>query len=155
MGLALAGERMNLQYDVLKGTPDNAMWLGNVRGLGRAIELMNRMAEIQPGDYFVRIASSNRVVASVRTEETAKRTTELSTAPAFEIFKGFYPDKEAIWVETVHGLGHARERMEQIAVNAPGPYFVYSTRDNLVMAISDTTGLLETRPQKAKTSGAA
>jgi hypothetical protein len=146
---------MNIQYDVLKGTPEKSMWLGSVRGLDRAIELMNRMAEIQPGNYFVRITSSNRIVASVPTESTAIRGMESPAAPAFEIFKGYYPDKEAVWLETVYGLGDARERMEQIASDAPGSYFVFSAHDNLVVAISDTTRRSDSGHGNAKIGGAA
>jgi hypothetical protein len=52
------------KYDVFKGTPDNnPLWLGNINGLERATELMNRMAARLPGDYFVSKAASAKVVA--------------------------------------------------------------------------------------------
>jgi hypothetical protein len=146
---------MNLEYDVLKGTQENSLWLGSVRGLGRAIELMNRMAEIQPGNYFIVSSLGKQVVAAIRTEPAVARATESATVPAFDIFKGHYPDKQAIWLETIRGLPNARQRMEQIAAETPGNYFVFSAHDNLVMAISDTTLRSEIARVKAKTEGAA
>jgi ligand-binding sensor domain-containing protein len=146
---------MNLQYDVLKGTQEQSMWLGSVRGLGRAIELMNRMAEIQPGDYFILSSLGKQIVAAIHTEPGTSRALEPGTAPAFDIFKGRYPNQEAVWLETVRGLANARQRMEQIATENPESYFVFSSHDNLVMAIFDTTRRSDFGPRKAKGKGAA
>lgn len=60
-------------------------------------------------------------------------------APLFDIFQGHYSGKNAIWVSAARGLAAARERMAQIAANKPGPYFVFSSREQLVLAILDTT----------------
>jgi hypothetical protein len=146
---------MNLQYDVLKGTQEQSMWLGSVRGLGRAIELMNRMAEIQPGDYFILSSLGKQIVAAIHTEPATARATESGTVPSFDIFKGRYPNQEAVWLETIRGLANARQRMEQIATENPGPYFVFSTHDRLVMAIFDTTKRPDFGRRKAKGQGAA
>lgn len=59
--------------------------------------------------------------------------------PLFDIFQGHYSGKNAIWVAAARGLAAARERMAQLAADKPGAYFVFSTRDQLVLAIVDTT----------------
>jgi hypothetical protein len=53
----------DFKYDVFKGTPDkNPLWLGDINGLARATDLMNRMAARLPGDYFVSKAATTEVV---------------------------------------------------------------------------------------------
>ena len=53
------------KYEVFKGIPKkNPFWLGSVSGLERATELMNRMADRLPGDYFVSRAITAEVVAA-------------------------------------------------------------------------------------------
>jgi hypothetical protein len=59
--------------------------------------------------------------------------------PTFDIFRGTYSDKNAIWVEAVQGLAAARDRMYARATEEPAPYFLFSTTDRLVLAIIDTT----------------
>jgi hypothetical protein len=62
---------MESNYDVFKGSKDCARWLGTVTGLDQAVDLMNRMVEHQPGNYFVLSQVSQDVVASIH-EEVAK-----------------------------------------------------------------------------------
>lgn len=71
--------------------------------------------------------------------------------PAFEIFRGHYRDKSAVWLEAVESLAAARARMEKIAAEAPGHYFVFSVHDRLVLAVVDT----RMANRRAKNSGAA
>jgi len=52
--------------------------------------------------------------------------------PVFDIFFGV-PDKN-VWMETVAGLSNARKRMEAIAAQKPGQYFVFSPRDHTILA---------------------
>ena len=73
----------------------------------------------------------------------------------FDIFRGHYLDKEAVWVQAVEGLGKARERMRKIAADNPGPYFVFSWPDQLVLDIVNTASNLERRLAKHKVAGAA
>ena len=49
--------------------------------------------------------------------------------PSFDIFAGDH-DKDSIWIEAVAGLSKARERMEQIAKEKPGKYFLFSCTDH-------------------------
>jgi hypothetical protein len=65
-----------------------------------------------------------------------------SPEPVFDIFSGVL-DKDAVWVESVRGLANARERMERIAVEKPGPYFVFYTRDHSVLHLIDTSQFLD------------
>jgi hypothetical protein len=66
----------------------------------------------------------------------------MSIPPAqFEIFRGHYLDllgQDTLWMETVEGLGAARARMAELATEKPGPYFLFSMSDGLVVAIIDT-----------------
>ena len=50
--------------------------------------------------------------------------------PTFDIFSR-RSDNEAIWIQAVQGLSKARERMEQIAAQNPGKYFLFSPREPL------------------------
>jgi len=55
----------------------------------------------------------------------------------FDIFSGQI-DKNALWIETVEGLSRARERMEQIAAEKPGQYFIFSPLSHAVLAQVET-----------------
>jgi hypothetical protein len=57
--------------------------------------------------------------------------------PRFDIFSGQI-DKNALWIETVEGLSNARERMEQIAAEKPGQYFIFSSLSHAVLAQVET-----------------
>jgi hypothetical protein len=41
-------------------------------------------------------------------------------------------------IESVEGLSNARERMEQIASEEPGQYFLYSVKDHVIFARIET-----------------
>jgi len=60
--------------------------------------------------------------------------------PRFDIFSGTV-DKDARWIEAVRGLANARTRMESLARDKPGKYFVFSTLSHAVLAMTDTTQL--------------
>ena len=137
------------RLDVFKGTPGNDIWLGSVTALNRAVELMNRMAERQPDNYFVVSSHNSQVVATIgphyKSDTPSASKTMPSYAnfgsglPTFDVFQGHYRDKDAECLETVEGLGNARQRMKQIATENPGAYFVFSKHDRLVLDIVDTT----------------
>jgi hypothetical protein len=57
--------------------------------------------------------------------------------PTFDIFAGEH-DKDAMWIEAVAGLSKARERMEKIAKEKPGKYFLFSCTDHTVLARIET-----------------
>lgn len=128
------------EFGVFKGTPHmQPFQLGLVSDLKRATELMNRMAERIPGNYFVRHMITREVVASLRCADEG--TPPGKPAPAkelpFDIFSGA-PDKNATWYESVEGLANARARMEQIARIRPGKYFLFSRRDHSILAQIET-----------------
>jgi hypothetical protein len=61
----------------------------------------------------------------------------MMSKPTFDIFAGL-PNQGPIWLEAVEGLSNARERMEQIAAEKPGPYFVFSGPQNSIIARTET-----------------
>jgi hypothetical protein len=58
---------------------------------------------------------------------------------AYHIFSGRFPDTNILWRESVVGLAAARERMAVFAAQEPGPYFVFCSYSQAVLAITDTT----------------
>jgi len=72
----------------------------------------------------------------------------MTTEPLFEIFSGL-PEENAMWLEAVAGLADARSRMEHIAAETPGAYFIFSALGHAIVAKIDTSA-----KAKAK-SGAA
>jgi len=72
--------------------------------------------------------------------------------PTFDIFSGWH-DKNAVWIEAVEGLAEARARMDQIAAEKPGRYFIFSTASHAVLAIRHTFPKLESK-EKSKGSAA-
>ena len=51
---------------------------------------------------------------------------------AFDLFVG-PPDRDAAWLESVVGLEKARERINQLAAEKPGEYFVFHSRSHTVL----------------------
>ena len=62
-----------------------------------------------------------------------------ASAPKYPIFSGRFPDTDVLWLESVVGLAAARERMQNLAAQEPGPYFVFSTSIHAVVATIDST----------------
>ena len=65
--------------------------------------------------------------------------------PSFDIFSGLPNSKEAVWLETVVGLGDACTRMKELAASAPGPYFVFHAYARTILASIDTTPNTESK----------
>ena len=59
------------------------------------------------------------------------------TEPTFDIFSGS-SNQDAVWIEAVEGLSAARERMEQIATENPGKYFLFSASSHAILARVET-----------------
>lgn len=59
--------------------------------------------------------------------------------PSFDIFSGLPNTKDAVWLETVEGLGNACDRMKALAAATPGPYFVFHPYARAILASTDTT----------------
>jgi hypothetical protein len=64
--------------------------------------------------------------------------------PTFDIFSG-HSGENALWLEAVEGLSNARERMQQIAEQKPGPHFVFSVIGQSVLARIETFNKPETK----------
>ena len=73
---------------------------------------------------------------------------------SFEIFAGS-GDNDAMWLETVEGLANARQRMEGLAAQVPGQYFVYSIRSRAVLAKTDTTKAFTRMENRTRAQGAS
>jgi hypothetical protein len=72
--------------------------------------------------------------------------------PVFDIFRGSPSSKDAVWVETVEGLAAARARMEQIAWEASGQYFLFSPRSHAILAKADNSRLLKIVPISSRSA---
>jgi hypothetical protein len=62
-----------------------------------------------------------------------------SRIPFFDIFRGRFLEADAEWIDSIEGLGAARERMKKIAAEKPGPYFVFGPQYGIVFAAIDAT----------------
>jgi len=56
---------------------------------------------------------------------------------SFDIFSGA-PDRYGVWLESVECSSSARKRMEAIASEKPGLYFVFSRFDHSVLVSTET-----------------
>jgi hypothetical protein len=61
------------------------------------------------------------------------------TVPTFDIFRGALGSADVLWIEAVEGLGAAKQRMDELAREKPGPYFVFSSCRQAVLAAINTT----------------
>jgi hypothetical protein len=65
----------------------------------------------------------------------------------FDIWSGT-ADNCGEWLETVAGLENARKRMKEIAMQAPGPYFIFSAWNGYIIdeidVARDSVAALET-----------
>jgi hypothetical protein len=55
---------------------------------------------------------------------------------SYDIFSG--AESDALWIECVDGLNAAINRMNAIATEIPGLYFVFGSRERKVLARTDT-----------------
>jgi DNA-binding response OmpR family regulator len=69
---------------------------------------------------------------SARTEQKAP-----AAVPKFDIFSGV-PDRDAVWICSVRGLANAKERMDAIAAEQPGRYFIFYALDRSILAETET-----------------
>jgi hypothetical protein len=73
----------------------------------------------------------------------------------FDIFSGTL--KDGLWLETVEGLSNARERLQQIAEEKPGQYFLFCPRTNTSVCEIETFRVRRagSMPGKSKASSSA
>jgi hypothetical protein len=74
------------------------------------------------------------------------------TIPKFDIFLGFFGNQDAVWLECVEGLAAAKQRMDEIARERPGQYFVFYPPNRAVLASTDTTKSASDSPKSLKAS---
>ena len=70
-----------------------------------------------------------------------KRDGSVRETDTFDIFSGT-PDRDTLWLEAVTGLDKARQRMQEIANDKPGEYFIFQA--------SAVVGMLDNRPFEAR-----
>jgi len=71
----------------------------------------------------------------------------------FDIFSG--TQKNAAWIETVEGLSAARERLQQIAGEKPGQYFIFSALTRISVCEIETFAIPHPSPVKRGKAEAA
>jgi len=74
--------------------------------------------------------------------------------PRFDIFAGKI-DRRAVWIESAFGLSKARQRMEELAVQIPGKYFLFSIHSHAVLAKIDTENNLKRTSVPGRRKGVA
>lgn len=122
------------QHVVFRGDPAfRPLRLGVVSDKEAAVDLMERMRARIPGNYCVVHLKTGKMVASVSSEWKDLTDSSIGTQPPFDIYSGV-PDKTAVWCESVEGVSNARSRMEEIAKNRPGAYFIFYRRDHSILA---------------------
>jgi len=72
-------------------------------------------------------------------------------SPTLDVFSGFL-EKDAKWLESIEGLGAATQRMFQLSVIQPGPYFVFDYKQHKVLASTDTSPKPKSKPPKRRNS---
>ena len=78
------------------------------------------------------------VILAKRSVKAAPKAEPTVKLPKFDIFSGAV-DHNATWVCATEGLANARERMDKIAAERPGRYFIFYAPDRNVVAQTDTT----------------
>ena len=63
----------------------------------------------------------------------------------FDIFTDL-TEEGVLWLESVEGLANAQRRMDQIAEEKPGAYFVYNIQTASILARTNTRKLLRSVP---------
>jgi len=59
--------------------------------------------------------------------------------PLFHLFSG--GEKNALWVGAVTDAAMAQERIEEMARETPGRYFVFSSENEAVVAVVDSSSI--------------
>ena len=71
----------------------------------------------------------------------------------YGIFSGSYLTEDAVWLESVEGLNATYDRIEKIANEHPGKYFIFSSDKRKAVASIDTTELTTSgNPKRENTS---
>lgn len=86
---------------------------------------------------FQRASVEWAILLAKRAEREAPKAVPPETVPKFDIFAGA-PDRDALWMCTVRGLANAKERMDKIAAERPGRYFIFYTPERKVLAHVET-----------------
>jgi len=77
-------------------------------------------------------------------------TAVMASFPRCDIFSGD-PGADARWIESTDGLANAKKRMQELAAEKPGKYFILYSATHMVVASIETFG----RPTKPKSESSA
>ncbi len=77
------------------------------------------------------------ILLAKRAVDATPRVPPPEPVPKFDIFAGA-PDRDAMWICAVRGLANAKERMERIASERPGRYFIFYSPDRSILAQTET-----------------
>lgn len=82
----------------------------------------------------------NCFVQPLRSLPTSRgKAVKMSEVPAFDIFAGTPGHANVLWICSVNGLTRAKERMDRIAAQKPGEYFIFFTDGHTVVAHVETS----------------
>jgi hypothetical protein len=62
----------------------------------------------------------------------------VSDGSKYHVFQGT-KDVDALWLASAEGLLDAKQKMQQLAAQKPGKYFVFYLPDSLIVASADST----------------
>lgn len=77
------------------------------------------------------------VILAKRSTRDAAKAASSTGLPKFDIFAGT-PERNPVWICAVEGLPKAKEKMEQMAAENPGRYFIFYAPDRNVLGEIDT-----------------
>jgi hypothetical protein len=63
-----------------------------------------------------------------------------ASSEMFDIFSGV-DDRDAVWIESAVGIDDAEKRMQEIAAEKPGDYFVFHVPSHSVLSRVSATAL--------------
>jgi len=77
-------------------------------------------------------------------------TAVMASFPRCDIFSGD-PGADARWIESTDGLANAKKRMQELATEKPGKYFILYTATHMDVASIETFG----KPPQPKSKSSA
>lgn len=126
-------------YDIFCGDTDGeSKWVESVEGLAASVDRMDSIATQHPRLYFVFDQRNRKVMARANSKHRHKPPADEFDRFQYDIFSGS-PESDALWLERVQGRTAAIERMQAIAIQKPGDYFVFGGGNRQVVAVADTT----------------
>ena len=96
-----------------------------------------------------KILCCGAILRCIKTSSAGSPGEAMRSLPKFDLFFGRYGEQDATWIETVDGLGNAADRMNKLAREKPGAYFVFHSSTHQVLGSVDTTPKSGTKSEVA------